>query len=316
MKAVVLFSGGLDSTIALKIVQEWGTEVYPLYVFNKFLSIKLPPQVPDLKVVDVSKEFIDIVRNPHHGYGKNLNPCIDCRILMLKRAKEYMEKIEADFIVTGEVLDQRPKSQHLDQLMLIDKEADVQELVVRPLSGALLPVTIPEKQGLIDRNLLLAIKGRSRRPMISLAAQLKITDFTSPSGGCLLTDPGFCRRLADLMRYQENIGVRDVELLKLGRHFRLDQETKLIVGRNEAENETLEKLITGSDYFVYVPDTGSPNAMLLGNKKHIKLAARIVARYSDKKDDDKVDVFYRYKKAAKKVRVQPATNEELAGWRL
>jgi tRNA-specific 2-thiouridylase len=315
MKAVVLYSGGLDSTLALKIVQEWGVQVYPLYV-NKFLSVKIPPQVPDLKVVDVSKEFIDIVRNPHHGYGKNLNPCIDCRILMLKRAKEYMKKIEADFIVTGEVLDQRPKSQHLDQLMLIDKEAAVQELVVRPLSGALLPVTIPEKQGLIDRNLLLAIKGRSRRPMISLASQLKITDFTSPSGGCLLTDPGFCRRLADLMRYQETIGVRDIELLKLGRHFRLDQETKLIVGRNESENETIEKLITGNDYFLYVPDTGSPNAMLLGNKKHIKLAARIVARYSDKKDDETIDVFYRYKKTVKKVRVQPASNEELAGWRL
>lgn len=316
MRVVVLYSGGLDSTLALKIVQEWAAEVYPLYVFNKFLSVKIPPQIPDIKIVDVSKEFIDIVRNPQHGYGKNLNPCIDCRILMLKRAKEYMERIEADFIVTGEVLDQRPKSQHLDQLMLIDREAGVQELVVRPLSGALLPVTIPEKQGMIDRNLLLAIKGRSRRPMISLAAQLKVTEFASPSGGCLLTDPGFCRRLADLMRHQENIGIRDVELLKLGRHFRLDQETKLVVGRNEPENETIEKLITGNDHFVYVPDTGSPNAMLLGNKKHLKLAARIVARYSDKKDDENIEVFCRHKKTVKKVRVQPVTNEELADWRL
>jgi tRNA-specific 2-thiouridylase len=262
MKVVVLYSGGLDSTIALKIVQEWNAEVHPVYVYNKFLTSQTPPDVENLKVIDISKDFIGIVRSPQYGYGKNLNPCIDCRILMLKKAKVYMDQIKADFIVTGEVLDQRPKSQHLEQLMLIDKAADLEGMVVRPLSGGFLPATIPEKQGLIDRNLLLTIKGRSRKPTLNLARQLHITDFASPSGGCLLTDPGFCKRLADLMRYQENIDVRDIELLKIGRHFRLSPDTKLIVGRNETENGIIEKLAKSAEYFLYVPDTGSPKTKI------------------------------------------------------
>jgi tRNA-specific 2-thiouridylase len=316
MKAVVLFSGGLDSTLALKITKEWGAEVYPLYVSNKFLSIKKPPETPGLEIIDVTKEFVHIVRNPQFGYGKNLNPCIDCRILMLSKAKEYMDKMKADFIVTGEVLDQRPKSQHFEQLMLIDKKANVEGLVVRPLSGALLPPTKPEQEGLIDRNLMLNFKGRSRRPALSLAQRLRIAEFTSPSGGCLLTDPGFCKRLADIMRSQEGITVRDIDLLKIGRRFRLASDTKLIVGRNEAENEQIEEMTRAGDYFIFVPETGSPNALLIGNKKYIKDAAAITARYSDKKDDKTVEVAYRHKKSTKKIRVTPLTNEEIAQLRI
>jgi len=316
MKAVILYSGGLDSTLALHLIKEWGAEVFPLYVQNKFLCSKNLPDAPGLKTIDVSKEFIGIVQNPQHGYGKNLNPCIDCRILMLKKAKEYMEKIKADFVVTGEVLDQRPLSQRFEQLMQLDKEAGLEGMVVRPLSGGLLPPTIPEKKGLIDRNVLLQIKGRSRKFTLDMAQKMRISQFTSPSGGCLLTDPGFCRRLADLMRTQEEMDVRDVELLKIGRHFRLAPDTKLIVGRNETENATIENLLTPKDLFLYVPDTGSPNAILLGSKKFIKLAAAITARYSDKKDEQSVEVFYRNKKKVSKMKAKPVTNEELAKWRL
>lgn len=316
MKAIVLYSGGLDSTIALRLVREWGVEAYPLYIYSEFLSSKNALEEPHLKVLDVSKEFIRIVRNPHHGFGKNLNPCRDCRILMIKKAKEHMEEAKADFIVTGEVLDQRPMSQHFEQLMLIDREAGCEGIVVRPLSGALLPPTKPEKEGLIDRNLMLNIKGRSRKTALSLAQKMNIENFSSPSGGCLLTDPGFCRRLADLMRSQEKIDVRDIRLLKIGRHFRLAPDAKLIVGRNEEENKHLEEAIGPTDYFLFVPDTGSPNALLLGNKKFIKIAAAVTARYSDKKNEEMVEVHYQYNNRAKKVLAQPMINEKLAVWRI
>lgn len=317
MKIVVLHSGGLDSTLAFYITKEWGAEVYPLYVYNKFLSLKHHPEVPGLKIIDVTKEFIGIVRSPQHGYGKNLNPCIDCRILMLKKAKKYMEKLKADFIVTGEVLDQRPMSQRLEQLVLIDKKADLEGLVVRPLSGGLLPETIPEKKGLINRNDLLSIKGRSRKVTLDLAQQMKIDKFATPSGGCLLTDPGFCRRLADLMRYQEKVEVRDIDLLKIGRHFRLAPGIKLIVGRNEDENENIEKITKKDETLFFVEDTGSPNALLIGNKKSvINIAASITARYSDKKDDKNIEVSYRQNKTTKKIIARAATHEDLAKWRI
>ncbi len=316
MKAVVLYSGGLDSTLALNLVKEWGGEVFPLYVHNKFLCSKNIPDMPGLKMIDVSEEFIGIVQNPQYGYGKNLNPCIDCRILMLKKAKAYMEEIKADFVVTGEVLDQRPLSQRFEQLVLLDKSAELEGLVVRPLSGGLLPPTIPEKSGLIDRNVLLTIKGRSRRIALSMAQKMKITKFLSPSGGCLLTDPSFCRRLADLMRCQEKIDLRDIELLKIGRHFRLASDTKLIVGRNETENSAIEDLVTNKDLFFYVPDTGSPNGLLLGNKKFAEIAAAITARYSDKKNEGNVEVFYRNKKKVGKINAKPVTSEELVRWRI
>jgi tRNA U34 2-thiouridine synthase MnmA/TrmU len=316
MKAVLLYSGGLDSSLVLRILQEWDTTICPVYIYNQFLSCKNPPDIPDLHVIDVSADFIEIVRNPEHGYGKNLNPCIDCRILMFRKAKEYLHKIKADFIATGEVLDQRPMSQHLEQLMLIDRKADCEGLVVRPLSGALLPPTKAETEGLIDRNLMLAIKGRSRKIALSMAEKMNITEFASPSGGCLLTDPGFCRRLADLMRNQEDIQVRDIELLKIGRHFRLAPDAKLIVGRDEEENNTIEHMEQGNTYFLYVPDTGSPNALLLAGKEHLKRAAEITARYSDKKTDDEVEVYYRLKKTVKTILVKPMTNEELATWRI
>ncbi|MGB3340195.1 MAG: tRNA 4-thiouridine(8) synthase ThiI [bacterium] len=317
MKIVILHSGGLDSTLAYYIAKEWGAETFPLYIYNEFLSSKDYPEVPALKIIDITKEFIEIVRSPQHGYGKNLNPCLDCRILMLQKAKKYMAEIKADFIATGEVLDQRPMSQRFEQLMLIDKKAGLEGLIVRPLSGGLLPETIPEKKGLINRNDLLSIKGRSRKVSLELAQQLKIEKFTSPAGGCLLTDPGFCRRLADLMRYQEKVAVRDIELLKIGRHFRLSPDTKLVVGRNEEENESIEKMIKTGETLVHVPDTGSPNAMLLGNKKSpIKIAASITARYSDKKNDNSIEVLYKKNKITKRIRVKAVTNEELAKWRI
>lgn len=315
-KAVVLYSGGLDSSLALSIVKEWGVTIFPLHISHKLLSGQKLPVVSDLKIVDVTEEFAQIVQKPEYGYGKNLNPCIDCRILMLKKAKEYMAEVKADFVVTGEVLDQRQMSQRLDTLMLIEKKAGLEGMVVRPLCGALLPPTIPEQEGMINHKDLLKIKGRSRRLSLEIAKNRNITDFLSPSGGCLLTDPGFCRRLADVLRFQETIGTFDIELLKIGRHFRIAPEAKLIVGRNEEENKRIEEMADESYILFYVPDTGSPNALLLGEKKYAKTAAAITARYSDKKKEPKVEVFFKHKGKEAKIEVKPVDDEELSKWRI
>jgi tRNA U34 2-thiouridine synthase MnmA/TrmU len=272
--------------------------------------------VSDLRTVDITEEFAQIVQKPEYGYGKNLNPCIDCRILMLKKAKEYMGEVKADFVVTGEVLDQRQMSQRLDTMMLIEKKAGLEGMVVRPLCGALLPPTIPEKKGLINHKDLLKIKGRSRRLSLEIAKNMNITEFLSPSGGCLLTDPGFCRRLADVLRFQEMIGAVDIDLLKIGRHFRIAPDAKLIVGRNEEENKKIEEMADESYILFYVPDTGSPNAILLGEKKYAKAAASITARYSDKKKEPKVEVYFKHKGKEDKITVKPIDDGELTKWRI
>ncbi len=315
-KAVVLYSGGLDSTLALELIKEWGIKVFPLHISHLFLPSKSLPKIPKLKTIEVTKELIEIIRSPRYGFGEHLNPCVDCRILMLKKAKEYMEEVKADFIVTGEVLDQRPFSQRMEMLISIEKRAGLEGLVLRPLSGGFLPETIPEKNGWIKREKLLKLQGRSRRQTLALAQEKNVTEFFTPSGGCLLTDPGFSRRLADLMRYEEKMTANDIALLKVGRHFRLNSETKLIIGREEEENAIIEELMPAGAYFLYVADTGSPNGLLIGDKKFLKISAQIIARYSDKKEEPQVEVSYRIKKKIGKIRIEPIKSEELNRYRI
>lgn len=315
-KAVVLISGGLDSTLAFELAKDWGITCYPLHLSHQFLTSKKLPTIPKLKKIDITEELIEIIKSPKYGFGENLNPCVDCRILMLKKAKEYMKEIKADFIVTGEVLDQRPFSQRMEMLNLVVKKAELEGLVVRPLSGGLLPETIPEKKGWIKREKLLKIKGKSRRESLALAQKMNITEFQTPSGGCLLTDPGFSRRVADLMRYQEKIKSEDIALLKIGRHFRLSPEAKLVVGREKEENDKLEKFISLADFLFYVPDTGSPTGLLFGNKEFLKLSAQVVARYSDKKSEPQVEVWYKEGRKTSKIKVAPIKDEDLNKYRI
>lgn len=207
-------------------------------------------------------------------------------------------------------------SQRQETLLLIEKKAGLEGIVVRPLSGALLPPTVPELKGLIKRSEMLKIRGRSRRLSLELARNFNITDFTSPSGGCLLTDPGFSRRLADTLRFQEDITVTDIELLRTGRHFRIAPDAKLIVGRNKDENAVIEEKADVSHFLLFVQDIGSPNALLLGDKKFLKVAAAITARYSDNRQEPKVKVSYRNKGKEGTVVVKPIEDDELSKWRI
>jgi len=198
-------------------------------------------------MINAAKDFFEVLKEPEHGYGANINPCIDCRILFFKKSKELMDEVGASFIITGEVLGQRPMSQFRWQMDLIEKEAGLVGLVVRPLSAKLLPATIPEKMGWINRDRLLDIEGRSRKPQIALAKDLGMNDYPCAAGGCLLTDPAFARRVRDLIEHDE-LDLNNVELLKFGRYFRLSCEAKLIVGRDENENGRLSILARDGDY--------------------------------------------------------------------
>jgi tRNA U34 2-thiouridine synthase MnmA/TrmU len=248
-----------------------------------------------LKVFNVSEEYLGVVKHPQHGYGRNMNPCIDCRIFMLKKAKAYMEESGAVFIVTGEVLGQRPMSQRKDAMHLIEKEAGLEGLILRPLSAKVLPTTIPEKEGWVDRERLLNISGRSRKPQIELADHYGIHDYPCPAGGCLLTDPGFAKRMKDLMVYDPQFSLNDVHLLKMGRHFRFSNGVKLVVGRNEEENQKIQTFAQGEDILLKVSSFPGPLSLLRGklNEGDIEKAAAITVHYGKGKDLGKIEVTYK-----------------------
>jgi tRNA-uridine 2-sulfurtransferase len=307
MKAIALLSGGLDSTLAAKVVMDQGIELEALNFLTVFCTCTnrgetcLASQkavnalgIP-LKVFNVSDEYLNVVKHPKHGYGSNMNPCIDCRIFMLKKAKVYMEEAGASFIITGEVLGQRPMSQRRDAMRLIEKEAGLEGYILRPLSAKFLPVTIPEKEGWINRENLLAMQGRSRKPQIKLADHYGIHDYPCPAGGCLLTDPGFARRMKDLMLHQPDFALNDVHLLKFGRHFRFSPQLKLVVGRSEEDNEKIQTFAQDGDILLKVLHHPGPLSLLRGepSEAEIENAASITVRYGKAKDLKGVEVHYK-----------------------
>ena len=307
-KAVALLSGGLDSTLAVKIMLELKVEVVALNFITPFCcctrgdmgckhqASKVAREfgIP-IKVISNDREYLEVVRYPKHGYGKNLNPCIDCRIFMHKVAKDFMEEIEASFLITGEVLRQRPMSQRRDAMNIIERESSLMGYILRPLSAKLLPPTVPEIEGLVDREKLLSLSGRSRKPQMSLAREYGIDDYPCPAGGCLLTDKIFSKRMRDLFEHSESLpDLSEVRALRVGRHFRLSPQLKVIVGRNHEENESLSRLARPHDYTFKVQDHSGPLVVAQGEifDADLTLAARISVRYSGAPSGKKANVAF------------------------
>jgi len=304
ISAVALYSGGLDSTLAILAVQRQGIRVRAVTFLNHFgcditdrsSCSKNPFSAAEkfgfeVKLSHLSEKFIDIVKNPKFGHGKNMNPCIDCRILMLREAREFMSMTGASFLITGEVLGQRPMSQRRDALDIIDREAGLKGYILRPLSARVLRPTRAEEEGLVDRSLLYDFSGRSRKPQMALAAEFGLTDYPAPAGGCLLTEPNYAYRLRELLDHDHDPSLLDLQLLRVGRHFRLSPGCKAVVGRNQTENEMLLKLADEASVLVRVLGFGSPVTVIRGGgEEEVLTAASICARYSDGREQTNTDV--------------------------
>ncbi|HEX9862786.1 MAG TPA: hypothetical protein VGB11_05830 [Candidatus Bathyarchaeia archaeon] len=296
LKALALLSGGLDSTLAVKLILESGIDVEAINFVTPFCLCRKGGcgaseaaktfSIP-LKVVNAGTNYLRVVRKPKFGYGKNMNPCVDCRIFMLRKAKRYAKSTGAAFIFTGEVLGQRPMSQHRGALDLIEREAGLKGKILRPLSAKLLPRTEAQEKGFVSEEELLDISGRSRKRQIEMAKQFNIAKYPCAAGGCLLTDKKFANKLRDLFQHKKRVTVTNVNFLKVGRHFRFG-ENKIVVGRNEVENGVLLRTKQKTDYYFEVPDCGSPTTILQGpkTKKAIEKAAGLTAFYSDKKREE------------------------------
>lgn len=293
IKAVLLFSGGLDSIIAAQLLRSEGIQVFPVFCSSPFWKSENAKKAAkelnlNLRIIDVGEDIWDRVKNPKYGRGKGVNPCIDCKIMMLKKAKQYMKEIEAHFVATGEVLGERPMSQRIEAMKIISRESGLNNLLLRPLSAKLLPPTIPEERGWIKRENLLDISGRSRKKQLELIKLWGIDFFPSPAGGCILTDPIFSKRVRDLLRHDPEANLSEAILLKFGRHFRLIGDVKLVVGRNREENEKLMELLLPGDFLLKVEGFPGPIAILRGKKispSVLELASGITLRYSDAPED-------------------------------
>ncbi|HTF99316.1 MAG TPA: hypothetical protein VK654_01860 [Nitrospirota bacterium] len=292
-KVIALISGGLDSILAAKVVMEMGFAVSGIYftsAFSKAYGNEKQTHAAcvskavgiELHIFDMGQAYIELIRNPVHGYGKNSNPCIDCKIFMLKQAGAMMRELDAPFVVTGEVLGQRPMSQRRDTFHIIERDADMRGKILRPLSATLLPPTKAEQDGLIEREKLLGISGRSRAIQLQLAERYGISGFSAPAGGCLLTDKNFSDKLRDLFIEKSSITSDDIRLLTMGRHFRIDPGNKVVLGRNNRENRMLMDLAP-SGYHLFMPHGfPGPVALLSGNpcKDVNQTVGRLIITYS------------------------------------
>lgn len=329
-KAIALLSGGLDSRLAVKLVIDQGIEVTCLNMVSAFCTctskgsscsearkaaeeFSLP-----IKVKNSTQQMIEIIKSPKHGFGKNLNPCIDCRLLMFKEAKKLMSEIGASFIITGEVIGSRPMSQRMEAIKLIERESGLGGLVLRPLSAKLLPQTYPEKAGIIDRDKLKAIQGRSRKTQIDLAKQKEIIDYPCPAGGCLLTDKSFSERLKKMLSINKNPVLKEIYLLKYGRHFYID-DYLVVIGRNKSENEMIFKLRQKKDILFKTVDVEGPLGLAKlhnGRPKNgagiISKTASIISRYSQGRENPSLTVkYWTDNREPKEIVVKPEAGYEL-----
>jgi hypothetical protein len=330
-KAIALFSGGLDSILAAVLVQRLGVDVTLLHVQHLWSGgetgrrrireaaarVGLP-----LRIVDVSADHLDVVRYPKHGYGSAVNPCVDCHIFMLRVGKRVMEEEGADFVVTGEVLGQRPKSQHYGALRDVAEESGLGDRLVRPLSATLLPETLPVRQGWLRREDLLSLRGRGREAQLVLAAEFGIRDFPQPAGGCLLTEKAYAARVFDAFAHlgKDAVGTDEFSILCLGRHFRLSERVKVIVGRDEGENELLAGFAAGRILVGPSPQVMGPTALVEGTptEEELRLAASLVARYCDHEGNAPIEMEIVVDGARRAMAAPPleAADPRFAEWRV
>jgi tRNA U34 2-thiouridine synthase MnmA/TrmU len=301
LKAILLFSGGLDSMLAAKILLEQGIKVLPVFFKSYFFGPTIAKKSAKvlglrLRIISFSREHLKIVKRPKFGYGASMNPCLDCHILMLKKAKEMMKKEKFDFVATGEVLGERPMSQNRRALDLVEKESSLKNYLLRPLSAKLLEPTALEKEGLIKRESLFDIRGRSRKRQIELAKKFGLKWYPSPAGGCLLTDFEFGKKLKELLEKYPKFGGNDVEILKLGRHFWFGK-VKIVVGRNENENLKIKKLAKKGDVLIEMKNYPGPTTLIRNYgegkiEKNVLEKAKSLTKFYSTKARNKKDVKF------------------------
>lgn len=303
MKAISMFSGGLDSQLAVCLMQDQGIEVIGVTITTPFFGMNdtIQKAADDLHIelhtLHCSEEYMDVLLKPVYGYGKHMNPCIDCHAFMQKKAHEFMQETGASFLVSGEVVGQRPMSQTRSSLNAVDKLAGVRGLMLRPLSALLLPPSIPEEKGWVDRSLLLDINGRSRTRQIQLAEKYGLIDYPTPAGGCLLTQENFARRLRRYLEHRPRIQADELTILRYGRQFYTRAGNLVLIGRNQAENVQLDQLAQPQDYLLKVIERPGPLGLLRpmnadsASMEEIDFAARLTARYSDAKKEPSTRVM-------------------------
>ena len=318
--ALAMISGGLDSILAAKLVKNQGIEVigicFKSHFFGEKNALEIVKQIDiPLEVVDFSDEHFEMVKNPKHGYGKNMNPCIDCHAMMMRHCGELLEKFHADFIITGEVLNQRPMSQNRSALDIVKNESGIGHKILRPLCAKNLNPTEMEVEGLIDREALLDIKGRNRKVQMELADKWGILEYPSPAGGCKLTEPNYSIKLKELLHHNEDVSDKDLELLKIGRHFRVSKNAKIISTRIEEEWELLKQLLTEEDLMFLAKDYIGSAVAIIGKvtDEDIKFAAKVSGRYCKGKDEKKISIKYgRYNYTLNEsIDIAPATEEQI-----
>ena len=327
-KAFSLLSGGLDSLLATRLIMAQSIEVIGLHFITPFFGYSWKGREAEYKercrslygiqarVLDVSTDFFQVLKNPRYGYGKNFNPCIDCKIFLFSRAREILEQEKADFLVTGEVLGQRPMSQRRDTLRVVERDSRTDGILLRPLCAKHLPPTRPEKEGLVDREKLLDLSGRSRKPQMRMAQEMGIGEYPSPAGGCLLTDPVLAERIRKHFSESGQITVPDVQLLLLGRHFQLAPSLRLVVGRRDEENQRLLGLFQEGDILLQLKGIPGPLGLVRGpaGRGDLELASSIIARYSKVREKDAVEVQVGFgpREFSECLSVRPAREDRIA----
>jgi tRNA-uridine 2-sulfurtransferase len=327
-KGILLYSGGLDSLLAARILLDQGLDIIGLHCILPFTSPdsdpdqSLPARLAEkiglkLEYYRCGDEFLEMVKDPPHGYGKKMNPCIDCKIHFICKAADLMRERGADFVATGEVVGQRPMSQQKHMMNHILKVTGLQGRLLRPLSAKILKPTVPEEEGLVERERLYNISGRSRKPQLELAGKFGLDEFSWPAGGCLFTDPSISRRVKDLLDHHTEQTPLDYYLLTVGRHIRINRDAKVIVSKNETENALLEKYISSSDVF-FIPEFKGPCVYGKGrfSPEEIALSASILSKYGKPETGSRIYLYRGGEESSSIESGEPAGDDEISRMRI